>query len=158
MKKNKHITILKYILYAFLLICVSCEKVPFENYGKIISDKKYQNYIDIYQKIQSGYSENIILKGKIVKTCPVKGCWMDVKVAENDTIKVRFKDYGFFVPREGMEGKQTIIEGTGRMDTLSVSMLRHYAEDAGKNSEEILAITEPVFKFQFTAEGVLIEK
>ena len=83
---------------------------------------------------------------------------MDVKVSETDTIIVRFKDYGFFVPKEGAEGKQTIIKGEAKLDTLSVELLRHYAEDAGKPSEEILAITEPEFKMQFTASGVLIEK
>ena len=58
-----------------------------------------------------------------------KGCWMDVKVAEGDTMMVRFKDYGFFVPKEGAEDLGTIMYGTAKMDTISVDLLRHYAED-----------------------------
>ena len=33
-------------------------------------------------------------KGEIISTCPMKGCWMNMSVS-NDTILVRFKDYGF---------------------------------------------------------------
>ena len=49
---------------------------------------------------------------------------MDLKV-DNDTLMVRFKDYGFFVPKEGVEGKTAIISGEIFYDTLSVELLRH---------------------------------
>ncbi|PDH42356.1 MAG: DUF4920 domain-containing protein, partial [Rhodothermaeota bacterium MED-G19] len=35
---------------------------------------------------------------------------------------------------------------------------RHYAEDAGKSSEEINKIIEPEISMTFLAEGVLIRK
>jgi hypothetical protein len=44
------------------------------------------------------------------------------------------------------------------MDTMSVEMLRHYAEDAGSSEQEILKITEPQYIVNFLANGVLIEK
>ena len=72
----------------------------------------------------------------------MKGCWMKISV-EKDTVLVRFKDYGFFVPKTGIEGKRTIINGNISIDTLSVSQLQHYAEDAGKSKEEIALITKP---------------
>jgi len=71
---------------------------------------------------------------------------------------VRFKDYGFFVPKEGVEGKEAIMHGYAKMDTISVDMLRHYAEDAGDSEEEIMKITEPSYTLEFIADGVLIEK
>ena len=52
--------------------------------------------------------------------------------AEEDTILVRFKDYGFFVPTDGVVGDRTIINGKLSIDTLSIDLLKHYAEDAGK--------------------------
>ena len=81
---------------------------------------------------------------------------MDLKV-DNDTLMVRFKDYGFFVPKEGVEGKTAIISGENFYDTLSVELLRHYAEDAGKSSEEINLIVEPEYTLAFTAHGVIIK-
>ena len=74
----------------------------------------------------------------------------------NDTLLVRFKDYGFFVPKTGSEGKSVIINA--KMDTISVEMLRHYAEDAGDSEEEILKIMEPKYVLEFIADGVLIEQ
>ena len=44
------------------------------------------------------------------------------------------------------------------MDTISVEMLRHYAEDAGDSEEEILKITEAEYELSFIADGVLIER
>ena len=146
------------LILVLSIALISCGKNHYNNYGAIISSNVDQTYRDVFNKIQSGPVENVTLKGEIINTCPKKGCWMDVKVSETDTIIVRFKDYGFFVPKEGAEGKQTIIKGEAKLDTLSVELLRHYAEDAGKPPEEILEITEPEFKMQFTASGVLIEK
>ena len=55
------------------------------------------------------------------------------------------------------EAKTAIINGEAFFDTLSVELLQHYAEDAGKSSEEILSITEPEYVVAFTADGVIIQ-
>lgn len=103
-------------------------------------------------------TENLIkIEGQILSSCLMKGCWMKIK-SEEDTILVRFKDYGFFVPKEGIAGDKTIINGKLSVDTLSVALLRHYAEDAGKSLEEINRITEPEVSMTFLADGVLIRK
>jgi hypothetical protein len=87
----------------------------------------------------------------------MKGCWMKISV-EKDTVLVRFKDYGFFVPKNGIEGKRTIINGNISVDTLSVAQLQHYAEDAGKSKEEIALINKPEITISFLADGVLIKE
>ena len=103
-------------------------------------------------------TENLIkIEGEILSSCPLKGCWIKIK-SEEDTILVRFKDYGFFVPKDGIAGDKTIINGKLSIDTLSVALLRHYAEDAGKSLEEINKITESEVSMTFLADGVLIRK
>ena len=97
------------------------------------------------------------VKGEIISTCPMKGCWMNMLVA-NDTVLVRFKDYGFFVPKQGVEGSSAIINGFLSVDTLSVAQLRHYAEDAGKKNEEIMKIKKPKITLSFLADGVAIQE
>ena len=82
---------------------------------------------------------------------------MKMSIAQ-DTVLVRFKDYGFFVPKSGAEGKSTIVNGNISVDTLSVVQLRHYAEDAGKSREEILSIVNPEITISFLADGVTINK
>ena len=96
------------------------------------------------------------IEGTILSTCPKKGCWMQVKI-DSDTIQVTFKDYGFFVPKTGLKNKKTILEGYPKQDTISIKMLKHFAEDAGKSQKEIDKITKPEYKISFIADGVIIK-
>ena len=123
-------------------------------YGEKIST---DNVIDYDTFIENS---KIVLKSKIegtiLSSCPKKGCWMQVKI-DSDTIQVTFKDYGFFVPKTGLENKKTILEGYPKQDTISIKMLKHFAEDAGKSQKEIDKITKPEYKISFIADGVIIK-
>ena len=81
---------------------------------------------------------------------------MNVKV-DSDTLFVKFKDYGFFVPKSGVVGKKVLMTGKIFKDTISVERLKHYAEDAKKSVEEISLITEPEYKINMLASGVAIQ-
>jgi len=48
----------------------------------------------------SGDEQNIVVRGTIQEVCPVKGCWMRVTDEAGEELFVKFKDYGFFVPRD----------------------------------------------------------
>ncbi len=93
---------------------------------------------------------------EIITSCQKKGCWMTVKMPNGEPMRVSFKDYGFFVPTEGLEGKKAIIQGHAVKEVTDVAALKHYAEDAGKSPEEIAKITEPETSWSFTADGVII--
>ena len=156
---------------AILLTCsaalfISCESAkPVESSGAPENQTFYGSVIDTDGTMtgaemraaldESGRAE-VRFEGEITATCAKKGCWMDVASGE-DTVFVRFLDYGFFVPTEGAEGKRTVVQGEAFYDTLTVPMLQHYAEDAGKSQAEIDAITEPELRLAFTATGVMIE-
>jgi len=107
-------------------------------------------------KEQGGFEGTV--KSTIHETCQKKGCWMLVDAGNGEEIRVRFKDYGFFVPTEGVEDMEVIMHGQAYLDTTTVDMLRHYAEDAGKSAEEIEAITEPEYALAFEATGVIIKE
>lgn len=107
-------------------------------------------------KEQGGFEGTV--KSTIHETCQKKGCWMMVDAGNGEEIRVRFKDYGFFVPTEGVEDMEVIMHGQAYLDTTTVDMLRHYAEDAGKSKEEIEAITEPEYALAFEATGVIIKE
>lgn len=100
---------------------------------------------------------NLKLSGKIMKTCAKKGCWMTVDKGNGETVRVTFKDYGFFVPKQGVEGKTAVFEGAAIRRVIPVEELRHYAVDAGQSAEEIAAITEPKEEYTFVANGVAIQ-
>ncbi len=148
------------LAFLFLIISMSgcykmLEKKPqhFGEYGQPID---IMNTLAIEKLAEFKDGEKIQLTTTIEKTCAVKGCWMEVKDGKGGIMRVTFKDYGFFVPTEGVEGKETIIEGILEKKTYTVDELRHFAEDAGKSSDEIAMITEPKEEFSFVADGVVI--
>lgn len=101
-------------------------------------------------------SVEVKVRGTIEACCQKKGCWMDMKIGDEESMTVRFKDYGFFVPMNSA-GRDAVIEGIAKREVQSVDWLRHKAEDAGKSEEEIAAITEPEVKVSFLAKGVILE-
>lgn len=102
-------------------------------------------------------SMQVKLEGTIEEVCQKKGCWMKLKLDNNNEMRVKFKDYAFFVPKDA-SGKKVIIDGWAYADSLSVEELRHYAEDAGDSKEEIEKITKPEAEYTFMARGVIIRK
>ena len=73
-----------------------------------------------------------------------------------EEMRVKFKDYGFFVPVD-CGGSEAVFEGTATVTETSVADLQHYAQDAGASEEEIAAITEPKQEITFLANGVAIK-
>jgi len=126
-------------------------------YGDLINTSDIINISEVKNSISQNGKITTKIQGEILATCAKKGCWMKLKTDE-DTLMVRFKDYGFFVPKEGVEGRNAIIQGQAYYDTLTVELLQHYAQDAGKSEDEILSITEPEYNFLFEASGVIIQE
>ena len=127
---------------------------PLNFYGEKISTENILDYNSFIENSKVVSKSKI--QGTILSSCPKKGCWMQVKI-DSDTIQVTFKDYGFFVPKTGLENKKTILEGYPKQDTISIKMLKHFAEDAGKPQKEIDKITKPEYKISFIADGVIIK-
>src|SRR5690606_9591428 len=97
------------------------------------------------------------ISGKIIEACKKKGCWMTIDIGNDEIMRVKFKDYGFFVPKNA-DGLEMIMEGVAYMTVTSVDELKHLAEDAEKSKEEIDAITEPEHDLTFEAIGVIIKQ
>ena len=151
-------TILTFLLIPLLLHCQNLSENNSHNisfHGKKITDNNIQSFQENKTDFLKNNKDDIKIEGKILSTCPMKGCWMRLNV-EKDTILVRFKNYGFFVPKNGSVGKSAIINGKISVDTISVAQLRHYAEDAGKSNLEISQINEPEITLSFLADGVII--
>ena len=152
---------MKTFIKTFTILCFSISSYAQSNdkygtYGESFEKSEIINY-ELSKDTFLNSVSKVKLEGEILSSCPMKGCWMRISV-EQDTILVRFKDYGFFVPKSGIEGKNTIINGNLSIDTSSVAQLRHYAEDAGKSKKELSLITKPEFTISFLADGVLIEE
>lgn len=107
-----------------------------------------------YDSMVVGDTIPVKFSSKVNSVCQKKGCWMKVNVGDQETM-VRFKDYGFFMPKD-IAGQEAIIQGVAFIEELSVEDQKHYAEDDGKSPEEIAAITTPKKSLAIISSGVLL--
>lgn len=123
--------------------------------GDKINEKGAISTSDLLSKLATTDSMDVKFEGAVQSVCQKKGCWVNVDLGDNQTMMVRFKDYGFFMPKD-CAGQKAVFQGRVFKETLSVAQRRHYLEDAGKSKEEIEKITEPETKFSFEADGVIL--
>jgi hypothetical protein len=120
--------------------------------------KSKEDMTNLYASLHEGDTLQVQFISEIEATCKKKGCWMSLDLGNDDKAIVRFKDYGFFVPKEGAEGKEAIVNGKAFLAVTSVDQLKHDAKDGGKSQAAIDSITTPKVVKMFLADGVLIQK
>jgi hypothetical protein len=132
----------------------------FASFGaKITADSALTNeeMLTKYSTLKEGDTINVKFKSDIKDVCQKKGCWMNMNLAKNKESFVRFKDYGFFMPKNAA-GNQAIVSGKAFISVESIDELKHYAKDAGKSQIAIDSIIAPETNYSFTANGVLIQQ
>lgn len=126
-------------------------------FGKAIDAKGAISYASLLEQMVGNDSLAVKVKGKVDEVCQAKGCWMSIIAdqANTEDMMVKFKDYGFFVPKD-IAGREVIMEGYAFREVTPVDELQHLAKDAGKPQAEIDQITEPKVELKFLASGVLL--
>jgi hypothetical protein len=150
-------------LILIAILAVACNAIPagasaqnVRSYGDPITAEGAISTEEFAKRMKESDSLATKIEAEVMTSCIKKGCWMDVKMPDGEVMKVKFKDYGFFVPTEGLEGRHAVLQGYATKEVTDVATLRHYAEDAGKSAEEIERINEPREDLFFVADGVLI--
>jgi len=147
---------MKYTLIFALVLGMAVGANAQSSHGKQISEDGAVPAPELVAKMGDKAEMPTKIQGTVESVCKVKGCWMKVKTADGQTMRVTFRDYGFFVPKD-IAGKQVVFEGTAQQTTTSIADLKHYAEDAGKSKAEIAKITEPEKALTFVADGVIVK-
>lgn len=115
--------------------------------------------VSLLDSLKQNDSVFATVSGKISEACQAKGCWMSMDAAGQE-IFVKFKDYGFFVPKNSA-GYSATMRGWAYADTVSVADQIEKVKDSDKSDKEkdeaIAAITEPKVSLTFMADGVIIE-
>ena len=160
---------MKKLIFLFIasLVLISCknetkentEDVAYASFGDKITAEEVMTQDEIIEKYKSlkvGDTAYVKFTSTVNEVCQTKGCWMKLDLGEDEAL-VRFKDYGFFVPKNIAE-REVIVNGKAYVSEMSVEDQRHYAEDAGKTPEEVEAITEVKRTLSFEADGVLVKE
>lgn len=127
-----------------------------KNYGKSMTADGAVDVAEIPELMTGKDSLQVKVTGSVVDVCQMRGCWMTLRIDDETTVRVRFKDYAFFVPKD-ISGKTAVVQGVATRRTVPVDELRHLAGDEGKSQAEIDAIKAPAEEWTMTAEGVLIQ-
>ncbi|UOQ70730.1 DUF4920 domain-containing protein [Hymenobacter cellulosilyticus] len=128
-----------------------------KTYGAAISADGARPMSELRQVLGEQDSAQVKLVGTAAEVCQAKGCWLTVTTAEGKAMRVRFKDYAFFVPKD-ISGKTVVINGWAHREVVPVEDLQHYAKDAGKSAKEVAAISQPEEQLNFEADGVLVQQ
>ena len=135
------------------------ELIAYASFGEKITDEDVltkKEIIEKYKSLKSGDTAFVKFTTKVNEVCQTKGCWMLLDLGDDEAM-VRFKDYGFFMPKN-IADREVIVNGKAYVSEMSIEEQRHYAEDAGKTQEEIEAIVEIKKTLSFEADGVLVRK
>ena len=124
-------------------------------FGEPINNQQVIALSAIQAEMKDTPKKDLKIKGVVKDVCKEKGCWMTMTLTNGDEIRVTFKDYKFFMPKD-IVGKEVVLDGFAYTDTTSVEKLRHFAKDGGKSEIEIAAILSPKTQLAFEAKGVVI--
>ena len=124
-------------------------------YGDSVINENIIQLASLQSKMKGETKKELKLRGQVKEVCQNKGCWMTMDLGNGESIRVTFKDYKIFVPKD-LGGKEVVLDGFAYLDTASVESQQHYAKDAGKSEAEIAAITTPKVQLAYEAKGVVV--
>lgn len=97
--------------------------------------------------------KEVALSATVRRACQKKGCWMELAPsmdAKAAGVRVKFKDYGFFVPLDSA-GSTAKVEGVVKVAELSESAAKHYESEGASVPRGADGTAREV---QFLASGV----
>jgi hypothetical protein len=149
--------ILSLALCLFTAFAFAQDATSFEgkSFGEGVKKGDVITTAQVDTKLGENTKKDMKVTGVVTLVCQKKGCFMNLAAEDGKTIRVTFKDYAFFMPKD-LAGKKVVIDGFAERTETSVEDLKHIAEDAKKSPEEIAKITASKKEIVFEAKGVVI--
>ncbi len=144
--------------FYLVLVCFMITNVlksQTQNFGDDLTEGALSDLKKVELLYNSEGVFNTKFKAVVVEVCQAKGCWMKLDLGEDKEVMVKFKDYGFFVPKD-IVGRDVIVEGEAYKEVTTIDELKHYADDRGDSKEKINAITQAEEVRTLTANGVVV--
>ncbi len=111
---------------------------------------------DVLKEPQKFADKPVMVEGVIDRVCTRKGCWMELapKADAGESVRVTFKDYGFFVPLNS-QGMKARAEGQFAVKVLSKEKADHYAEEGARLRRNADGSADEI---SFVASGLELRK
>ena len=141
------------VAIGFIMSFCSQPKDSWESFGAEVPYEEVPNTSEFLTKVSASDTVDVKFVGTIEEVCQMKGCWMTLKSESGERIRVTFKDYGFFVPKDAA-GREVIIDGIASLKELDEETAKHFADDSGREFNPETDMKE----VSIVASGVLIKK
>ena len=96
-------------------------------FGAPLGDSPKVALADLVKDPAAWSGKTVKTEGTVSSVCQEKGCWMVLKSGDQ-SVRVRFKDYAFFVPKDSA-GATAMLEGVFTVKTVPEATAKHYAEE-----------------------------
>ena len=83
--------------------------------------------------------DTILIHGQVTEVCQKKGCWTVIREGD-EHVRVRFKDYGFFLPKDCV-GAEAYAQGSVSVETASAGEVSFTATGVRLVGGELMAKT-----------------
>jgi len=123
---------------------------PGRDFGAALTLAELSGLEDVVAHPEKYADRDVLVRGRISDVCQKRGCW--VVLSEGDAhVRIRFKDYGFFVPKD-CSGSRAYVEGRVQVETLSEEQARHYESESRDGDPSKIRGEQRVVSF--TASGL----
>ena len=126
-----------------------------KHFGEAFTDARVVELGEVMSNVDKYSSKPVKVEGKIEDVCQERGCWLVVTDGKRE-MRVTFKGYAFFVPKDS-SGKKVTLEGTVLKKTISEDHARHYAEES-KGKVDPKTIKGPQEVITMVATGVSVQE
>jgi hypothetical protein len=99
-----------------------------EEFGSALTLGDVTGLQDVVRRPQAYADRPVLVRARVYDVCQRKGCWMVLREGDSE-VRVSFKDYGFFVPRD-CTGQLAYVEGRVTSEMLGEEDARHYAGES----------------------------
>ena len=130
------------------------ETETYEDFGAELPEGESLHSLgDARTRIDDLAGQPVLIETEVQQVCQKKGCFFIAR--DGDAVaRVRFQDYGFFIPTDSA-GKIVKLAGTLERVELTPQQAAHFAEDLGQDAE---AGRMADFEYQIMATAVRIPR
>ena len=104
-----------------------------ETFGSVLDESV--RLIELEEVGADNLGETVRVEARVSQVCQKKGCFF-IAVEGNTTVRVSFKNYGFFVPTD-VSGKRVTFVGEVIEKEVTKEEAEHFAEDMGNASASV---------------------
>ena len=104
-----------------------------ETFGSVLDESV--RLIELEEVGADNLGETVRVEARVSQVCQKKGCFF-IAVEGNTTVRVSFKNYGFFVPTD-ISGKRVMFVGEVIEKEVTKEEAEHFAEDMGNASASV---------------------